>query len=263
WLETQCWLLSDRKDYAQILALRTVELAPEHTAARILAIQLLLENSDTPSHQKALALAKQFEKPQNAWEPLYWQGRSLTKLGQLNDALACYRQVMELAPRFSAVYQATTELLLQSAKPEALLACQQVLNRWRAALPEDVHGLQADLHLAILQGKATAPSAKVEQFLARLENNNTTASPIQTVSTEDKNQSLNKQKLDALCIASQSLLRLQELEQAEALLRKALEQSPQHQAALLLLGDCLTQKLNKELPGSPVRRQLADEAIGY
>jgi tetratricopeptide (TPR) repeat protein len=260
WLEAQCWLQADRRDFARMKALRTLELQPQHEGALALAVQLLLDQNDAVSWDKALQLTRAFQKQTASKECVFWQGKCHAKLGQYNDALACFRQVMEQAPQFSPVYQATCQVLLKSGTPEALVACQQVVNRWRMAIPDDSVCMQSEMELAIKHGKKSECRSRMEQYLVALENRQNTTAPIQTVSTEDKSL-LSKQKADALCLLSQTMMQSSELTEAESMLKKAIELVPQHEAAMLLLGDCLTRQLRAMAMGTDTRKQFTQQAI--
>lgn len=259
WIETQCWLLSPRHDLALMHALRTLECNPKHEAAYCLAIQLLLDKDGSSNTDQAQRLASAFRTnlPRSI-ESLYWQARCYDQLGRANDALALYRELMEQSPRHCEVYPATCRLLLSSASDESRAACQQVLNRWKAALPNDVRAWQMEVQYFANQNKINAARATVEQVLSSVEVKVIGESSIQTVSTE-KQQQLSVKKADMLCLLAQSLVKSKQSVEAGVWVNRALELFPDHEAAQMLLGELLMEQMCSQPVHSEARRRLAQE----
>lgn len=263
WIETQCWLQAERRDWARLQAVRTVELNPELLAAQSLAVQLHLESSDARDWEKALVLATNYAKAHpESHEAVFNLGRCHARLGKLNSALDLYRQLMEQQPRHAAVYQATCQLLLKSPNPESLTACQQVLLRWKAALPDDIAATGIELQLAVKQGKLSDCKNVMDRVMAVIDAKTNDPSQIQTVSlTPEKQQLIGKIKADALCQLGQSLAQAGEQNEACVYYKKALEVSPDHEPAQLLLGDQYLEQTKQCQNGTEQRKEMTKQAI--
>jgi tetratricopeptide (TPR) repeat protein len=263
WVEAQCWLMANRRDHARSFAAKALELNPKWEPAYPLTIQLCLEEGTPRLAEQGMIVAQVYRQqfPQSMTAS-YWQGKCMAKLGKLNDALACYREVMEKNPRFAPVYAATSELLLQSGTAESLAACQQVVARWQAALPEDVQCVQCEARLALKQNRKADCLALAERLTQQIDAQATQANPIQTVGVNSERQAmLNHKKADSYCLLAQTLVQAGETASAQQLLTKGLELSPQHAGCLLVQGDSYIQQLKTLSPHSPERKALAQQAV--
>ncbi|MFT3883798.1 MAG: hypothetical protein QM703_29725 [Gemmatales bacterium] len=260
WIETQCWLMSPRQDLALLNAVRTLESDPRHEAAYVLAIRLLLDNTGIKGVEQALQLAGAYRVnlPQSM-DSLYWQARCFERIGRANDALNCYRQLMEQVPRHSNVYPATCQLLLSSRSQESYAACLQVINRWKAALPEDARAVATELQLLCVQNKMAESRGLVERALSSVEAKVMGESPIQTVSTE-KQQDAALKKAEMLCQLAEYLLQSKQTGEAWQLAKRALEFFPDHPGAMMLLGDMISEQMLSKSAHTESRRELAQQA---
>ncbi|HQR05740.1 MAG TPA: hypothetical protein PLN21_02905 [Gemmatales bacterium] len=260
WVEAQCWRISPRRDLALFHVLRTLELNPRHEAAYVLAINMLLDKNDNTGIEQAQQLASAYRTnlPQSK-EALYWQARCHDQIGRANDALALYRELMEKMPRHPGVYPATCQLLLTSTSVESLAACQQVINRWKAALPEDVRATQMEVQLLASQNKLADSRAEADRTLSSIESKIMGDSPIQTVSTE-KQQQLAVRKADTLSLLAQALVQSKQASEASIWVKRALELYPDHEGAQMLLGDMLVDQMRSQPARSETRRGLAQQA---
>lgn len=260
WVETQCWHSSPRHDLALIHVLRTLECNPRHEAAYVLAINMLLEKGSSTCIEQAQQLASAYctNLPLSK-DALYWQARCYDRGGRANDALALYRELMEKMPRHLDVYPATCQLLLTSTSAESLAACQQVINRWKAALPEDMRATQMEVQLLACQNKLAESRAVADRALSSIESKVMGDSPIQTVST-DKQQQVAIRKADRLCLLAQSLVQSKQAVEASVWVKRALELYPDHEGAQMLLGEMLVEQMRNQAARSETRRGLAQQA---
>ncbi|MFO0815509.1 MAG: hypothetical protein U0796_20015 [Gemmatales bacterium] len=263
WVEANCWLMAGRRDIARILAARVLELNPKWEVAYPLTVQLFLEDGSAKLCEQAMIVAQVYRQQfPESMLATFWLGKCLAQAGKLNDALACYREVMEKTPRFAQVYAATCDVLLQSAAPESLIACQQVLARWHAALPDDMQCVQFDVRLALKQNRKNDCQVLADRLLTQIENQLQQANPIQTVGATLENQSpLQLRKADALCLLAQTMAQAGESQSAQQMLSKAVELAPHHTGTLLVQGDLYIQQLKKMTKHSPERKAMAQQAI--
>ena len=260
WVETQCWLQSPRRDVALMYAMHTLECNSKHEGAYGLAIQLLLEQNDSNYLQQAQKLAATYRAnlPLST-EALYWQARCFDRAGKPNDALALYRELMEKVPKHQGVYPATCQLLLSTPTVESLAACHQVLNRWKAAMPDDGRSNQVQVQLYASQDKLPECRSVVERAMNNVETRVLGDSVVQTVAT-DKQQQLVAKKADMLCLLSQSMLQSKQLVEAASWLKRAMELCPDHEGAQLLIGELLIEQMRSQPARSEARRTLAQQA---
>lgn len=261
WIETQCWLQAERRDWACIQALRTIELNPQMYAAHVLAIQLHLESTQAQDWDKALAIAIQYAKVQpQSTDAVFCLGRCYARVGKLNQAMNLYKQIMEQHPRFAPVYPAACMELMTSGKPESMTAAVQVLDRWKAALPTDSGVALMEVQLAVKQGKVTQARSVVERVLVAIETG--PGNSIQTVGlTSEKQQTLALLKADALCQLGQSMAQAGENSQAIACYQKAIDLVPEYETAQLLLGNQYLVHLKQCPPASASRQQTVQAAV--
>ncbi|MBL8822239.1 MAG: hypothetical protein JNJ77_06585 [Planctomycetia bacterium] len=260
WIAANMWMQVDMHEYAARLLKQVIELNPQHEAAYPLAIELELEQNSPQSTRSAELTAKAYRKefPQAA-ESLYWLGRCAARVGNINEALERYRQLMELQPRHARVYQACCQLLLESANREAYSACQQVLQRWKKALPEDLMAYQYEIQLAARQGRKSEYQVLADRLLTQLEPGNT--STIQTVGFNKTAKTVGRQKADALCLLTQGLIRAGELQEARDMNSRALTLCEDHDVANLLRGDICVLQLKQESLHTSARKTLAQQAV--
>lgn len=262
WAQTQCWLQSPRRDVALMYAMHTLECNSKHEGGYGLAIQLLLEQNESNYLVQAQKLAATYRAnlPLST-EALYWQARCFDRGGRPNEALALYRELMEKVPRHQGVYPATCQLLLNAPTVESLAACHQVINRWKAALPEDARSTQVEVQLYASQDKLAACRTVVDRAMNNVETRVLGDAVIQTVSTEQQQQQqLVVKKADMLCLLSQSMLQSKQFGEAAAWLKRAMELCPDHEGAQLLIGQLLIEQMRGQPARSEARRTLAQQA---
>lgn len=260
WIAANMWAKVDMHEHAAQLLGRLIELNPRHEPAYPLAIQLELEHHATERLRSAEELAKSYRRefPQSA-EALYWLGRCAAQAGRNNEALEHYRQLMEQQPRHARVYQACCQLLVDSSNPEAYAACQQVLQRWKKALPDDLMAYQYEIQLAARQGRKSDYQPLSAKLLARFDADNSSA--IQTVGFRNAAKSVNRQKADMLCLLTQGLIRAGDLSEAREMNAKAIALCEDHDVAHLQRGDIGVLLLKQEPVHSATRKTLAQQTV--
>jgi len=140
-----------------------------------------------------------------------------------------------------------------------LTACQQVLNRWKAALPEDMQATLIEVQLLACQSRIRDSRAVVERALNSVESQLPGNAVIQTVSTEQQQQ-LAVRKADVLCQFSLRFLQAKQPAEAVFWAKRALELCPDYDGAHLVLGDYLVEQMSVQSPHTDARRQLAQQA---
>jgi hypothetical protein len=263
WVAAQYWLAAGRPDQARQEIARILEQNPKHEAALAMGLKLALE-SDEPyalgAAQKMVALYQQI-KPQ-APEGPYWRGQLLQRSGKKSEALACYRDLLAKHPKYNPAYATAIDMVMTSSSAEARGLCEELLQNWKQANPDDLLMCQAAIRYQAAQGKMAEARQIFEQRLNALKDSKTKSeNSIQPVgfSSEQNNQSKSAQAFTTDLLV-QGLMKANQYGEAEKWLQRALEAAPAHEPTLVLLGEVLIQRMQQLAEGSAERKELAQRA---
>jgi tetratricopeptide (TPR) repeat protein len=266
WVSAQLWLLAQRPDVARAEAARALEIQAKHEGALRLAIRLSLEQPDPAALVQAQQYAATLRMiPGQEADGLYWQGRVLRRAGKLNEALACYRELMQKHSRYGPGYAECVDLMLESRKAEAAMEIAALMKQWHQAMPNDPRLWQFQVRMAARQGNLDEARQFLQQRLAQVEMAAANAQPIQPVSASGEagqTPRLPTQTAWAEQTGMLSLGLVQEgrLDEALEWLGRCLQKNPDHEPSLLLMGEVYLKQMNVAPVSSDQRRQLAAQA---
>ncbi len=237
------WVLASRPDVALTEADRALKIDPKNEAALRQAIVLALDLGDPdlwPQTQKRLDVLKQVQRDRP--EPLLLQARLDQSRGQTADAIKIYEDLLDKDARQAAAYGRLIDLL---DKPNTREKASEWLRRWRKAMPDDARAVQAEVRLLASAGKSAEAGRVAEQFLdARLSRESKRLESIQPAADSDpkmverkRRQLLDQARVNLRLMLAEGLMQAKAWDEAENWLRPILDKQPDHELALVRLGN--------------------------
>jgi tetratricopeptide (TPR) repeat protein len=242
------WGLASRPDVALGEAVRALSIDPKNEAALRQAIALALDLGDPdlwPLTQKRLDVLKQAQPDRP--EPLLLQARLNEVSGRTADAIKIYEDLLNKDAKQVAAYGRLIDLL---DKPDTKDRAREWLSRWRKAMPEDARAAQAEIRLLASAGKFAEGRQVAERFIdeqltresKRLESIKPAAGTDPKAMEKKRHETLEQARVNLRLILTQGLIQAKAWEEAETWLRPILDKYPDHELALLHLGNVYLSK---------------------
>jgi tetratricopeptide (TPR) repeat protein len=237
------WVLANRPDVALSEAVRALSIDPKNEAALRQAISLALDLGDPdlwPQTQKRLDVLKQVQL--NRPEPLLLQARLDESRGRTADAVKIYEGLLDKDAKQVAAHGRLIDLL---DKPDTRDRAREWLRRWRAALPDDARAAQVEIRLLASAGKIAEARRAADQFIdaqllregERLESIKPAAGADPKAVEKKRRELLDQARVNLRLVLTEGLKQAKAWDEAETWLRQILDNHPDHELALLQLGN--------------------------
>ena len=247
--KAQYWMLAQMPDRARPEVQRALEAQPKNETALLLAVQLSLGH-DNPTVQ---ALAGKYvqtlrELKPNAPLPQLMLVQLQHRDGNTAEAVLACEQLLRVHPKFAPAYGTLMEMLLQQGDVERAAA---VARRWCEECPQHLAARTAEIRTLALRGQMGPARQVLDQTIAMLDRDTATG-PKQARHTELAGQkpgllgSNDLAKAQVTVTLAQGLMQAAAVDEAEKWLVRVLENQPDHEAALLLMGELHLYRMVKD-----------------